>query len=101
MLKVNIADAKAKLSEYLELSAQGEQIVICKHNRPVAELRALQHLRSEPRPVNLAAGQVEILESFFDPLPDSFMAGFLEGEPDLPVMVAEDRPVYGGGPRHK
>ena len=42
MLMVNIADAKAKLSEYLEAVARGETVVICRHNRPVAELRAIE-----------------------------------------------------------
>jgi len=38
MTMVNIADAKARLSEYLELAAGGGEVVICRHNRPVARL---------------------------------------------------------------
>ena len=41
MLMVNIAEAKAKLSEYLEAVARGEQVIICNRNQPVAELRAI------------------------------------------------------------
>ena len=38
MTRVNIAEAKAKLSHYLRLVASGEQVVICERNSPVAEL---------------------------------------------------------------
>jgi hypothetical protein len=41
MIMVNIFEAKAKLSEYLEAVARGERVLICNRNRPVAELRAL------------------------------------------------------------
>ena len=30
MIKVNIHEAKAKLSEYLEAASRGERVVICK-----------------------------------------------------------------------
>ena len=39
MFKVNVFEVKAKLSEYLDRAARGERIVICRHNKPVAELR--------------------------------------------------------------
>ena len=45
MVKVNIAEVKAKLSEFLEIAGRGERVLICKHNRPVAELRAVQAVR--------------------------------------------------------
>jgi prevent-host-death family protein len=41
MTLVNIADAKARLSEYLELASDGKDVVICRHNRPVARLVAV------------------------------------------------------------
>jgi prevent-host-death family protein len=46
MLMVNIAEAKAKLSEYVEAVANGEHVIICNRNRPVAELRAIEAARS-------------------------------------------------------
>ena len=45
MIMVNIADAKSKLSEYIEAVSKGETVVICRHNRPVAELRAIEPAR--------------------------------------------------------
>src|SRR4029450_7291211 len=49
MLMVNIADAKAKLSEYVEAVARGEVVIICNRNKPVAELRAVEQARTDPR----------------------------------------------------
>ena len=45
MLMVNIAEAKAKLSEYVDAVAKGEHVIICNRNRPVAELRAIEPAR--------------------------------------------------------
>ena len=72
MLKVNVFEIKAKLSEFLDRAAKGERIVICRHNKPVAELRAVEHVRTEPRPVGVLPGRpaLELPSSFFDPLPD-------------------------------
>lgn len=39
MFLVNIAEAKAKLSELLERVEQGETVLLCRRNVPVAELR--------------------------------------------------------------
>src|SRR5437667_260666 len=41
MIKVNVFEVKAKLSEYLDRAARGDRIVIYRHNKPVAELRAV------------------------------------------------------------
>jgi prevent-host-death family protein len=72
MSKVNVFEVKAKLSEYLDRAMRGERIVICRHNKPVAELRAIEEVRTEPRPVGPLRGRptFEIPPSFFDPLPE-------------------------------
>ncbi len=94
MTKVNIAQMKARLSEFLEIAARGERVLICKHNRPVAELRAVQAVRTDPRPIGGAAGQFVVPGSFFDPLPDDMVAGFMGAAIDLPVRVAEEPATY-------
>jgi prevent-host-death family protein len=76
MIVVNIFEAKAKLSEYLDMAAQGERVLICKRNRPVAELHAVQSARTTPRPIGLARGRFVVPPSFFDPLPDDILGGF-------------------------
>ena len=95
MVKVNIAEVKAKLSEFLEIAGRGERVLICKHNRPVAELRAVQAVRTEPRPIGGAAGQFEVPAAFFEPLPDELVAGFMGSTSDLPVRAAEQPATYG------
>ena len=102
MIVINIHEAKAKLSEYLDKVAAGEQVVICKRNRPVAELRAVQEKRTEPRPLGGAKGIV-IPSSFFEPMPDDWLDAFYNGpivsKPDNPSRVAETSPTYGRAPR--
>lgn len=39
-VEVNIADLKARLSEFVERAEQGEEVVVCRRNRPVATLAA-------------------------------------------------------------
>lgn len=79
MLRVNIHEAKANLSRYLDAVASGETVVICNRNVPVAELRPLRQTRDQPRPIGLARGTFEVPASFFEPLPDEVVAAF-EGE---------------------
>lgn len=71
MIKANIFEVKAKLSEYLDRATHGERIVICRHNKPVAELRAVDDVRTEPRPIGPLPGRptFTIPASFFEPLP--------------------------------
>jgi prevent-host-death family protein len=76
VIVLNTHEAKTHFSRYLELVEKGEVIVICRRNQPVAELRAVQPLRVEPRPIGLAAGDFEVTDAFFDPLPDDLLAAF-------------------------
>ena len=79
MIMVNIHEAKARLSHLIEMVASGERVVLCKRNTPVAELRAISQPVRGTRPVGLAKqdhGELELPESFFDPLPDELIEGF-------------------------
>ena len=101
MIMVNIHEIKAKLSEYLEAVGRGERVLICKRNQPVAELRAVPHQRTEPRPIGGASG-VEVLPSFFEPLPEDLVDAF-EGAASYRMprarrsRVAEHGRRYGDG----
>ena len=99
MLIVNIYEAKAKLSQFLDLAARGERVLICKRNRPIAELRAVESVRTEPRPIGLARGHVTVPDSFFRPLPDDMLDAFDGVEPRaglLHVTDASASATYGG-----
>jgi antitoxin (DNA-binding transcriptional repressor) of toxin-antitoxin stability system len=106
MKVINIYEAKAKLSEYLDAVAGGERVLICKRNQPVAELRAIPGARTSPRPIGKAAGRLQVPAAFFEPLPDEIADGFagLE-EPPRPVRrparVAETPGDYRVGSRSR
>lgn len=80
MVKASVFDLKAKLSDYLDRAARGEHIMVCRHNKPVAELRPVEAARTAPRPVGPLPGRptFDIPASFFDPMPDTEL-GVWEG----------------------
>jgi prevent-host-death family protein len=106
MSKVNVFEVKAKLSEYLARVAQGERIVIYRHNTPVAELGPVQVVRTEPRPIGPLPGRptFEVPASFFEPLPDDELdrwegKGTDSASVMWPTKVAEEKAQYGAPPR--
>ena len=97
IMKVNIFEAKARLSEFLDAVESGEQVVICKRNRPVAELTKVRAAPTAPRPVGGAKGQVSVPAAFFDPLPGEFVEAFhpVAASPEQrPMRVAERGPEH-------
>jgi prevent-host-death family protein len=112
MIQVNVFEMKAKLSEYLDRAARGERIIVCRHNKPVAELRPLEQTRREPRPIGPLPGETpfEVPPSFFEPLTDDEL-DLWEGVPSNDPLsdwrkadaktrrVAQGRLEYGKRPR--
>jgi antitoxin (DNA-binding transcriptional repressor) of toxin-antitoxin stability system len=95
MIVVNIAEAKAKLSEYLEAVSRGETVVVCRHNRPVAELRAIEAPRTRSRDLSpMFPGETFMTDAFFEPMSAADLQEWEAGEP-LPARVAEEAPPYG------
>ena len=82
MRTVNISQAKSHLSRLVEEAAGGEEIVIAKHNRPMARLVALE-TSARPRKPGGWEGQVWMAEDFDAPLPKELETGFYGdgGEP--------------------
>lgn len=76
MVKVNIHQAKTHLSRYLAQVEQGETVLVCRRNEPIAEIRPVKHPQVERRPVDLAAGTFEVPDSFYEPLPDDLVDAF-------------------------
>jgi prevent-host-death family protein len=79
MIRVNIYDAKARLSEYLARAEAGETVVICRRNIPVAELRGVARSSAQKRPVGLAKGLFEVPDDFDAPLPSEVLEAFEGG----------------------
>lgn len=77
MTKVNIHDAKTHLSKYLDRVEAGEIIVLCRHNKPVAELRPLPPERPhKPRVLGMDQGKFQVGPEFFEPLPEDMLRYF-------------------------
>ncbi|MGH9408485.1 MAG: type II toxin-antitoxin system Phd/YefM family antitoxin [Vicinamibacterales bacterium] len=87
---VNIAEAKAKLSELVEAAARGETVVICNRNQPVAELKPIESARKTPRDLSPIYPDWTIDPAFFEPLSDEELAQWYGGDPsEVPSRLAE------------
>lgn len=76
MIRANVHEIKTHFSEYLAEVEQGETVLICKRNIPIAEIHPLPPRYTELRPVGLAKSAFDIPPSFFDPLPEDILKGF-------------------------
>lgn len=79
MIRLNMHEAKTHLSRYVAQLREGETILLCRRNEPVAEIRALPSTRKKRRPFGLARGQFTVPDSFFEPLPEEVVASFQAG----------------------
>jgi len=76
--KVNIHDAKTRLSQLVERVEAGEEIVIARAGRPVARLAPLRS-RKARRKLGLLDGCFRIPDDFNAPLPDEVLRRFWGG----------------------
>ena len=75
MIRVNIADAKARFSAYLASVEAGETVVVCRRNVPVAEISRVPRPERTARPAGLDRGMV-VPSSFFEPLSEDLLDAF-------------------------
>jgi antitoxin (DNA-binding transcriptional repressor) of toxin-antitoxin stability system len=71
MIKANIADVKAHLSQYLRQVKEGETLIICERNVPVYEVRPIA---GKPRPLGFAKGEIRFLPGWDDPMTEEELA---------------------------
>jgi len=84
MTKVNIQQAKTHLSRYIDQVEKGDVIVLCRHNRPVAELRPIGAEQTRtPRIPGLLKGRIHWEPGAFAPMTDEEIAEF-DGSPIVP-----------------
>ena len=67
MNMVNIAEAKAKFSEIARRVESGERIVICKNNKPFAQMTPLKLTSEGKRPLGIAKGLMPLPDDFNEP----------------------------------
>jgi antitoxin (DNA-binding transcriptional repressor) of toxin-antitoxin stability system len=76
MIRVNIHEAKTHLSKYLSRLEQGEKIILCKRNIPIAEIVPIHRKDANTRPIGLAEGEFSLSPDFFSPLPQEIQDAF-------------------------
>ena len=75
MDKVNIYEAKTRLSQLVDKAAAGEDVIVSRNGKPVVRITRLQ---PEPRRIRFGVlrGKLRIGPDFDAPLPDEVLAGF-------------------------
>ncbi len=79
MLQLNINEVKTHLSATLTKVEQGETVIICKRNKPIAEIRPIRKPRKKKRPLGLMGKKYpdfKVPDDINDPLPDDILALF-------------------------
>ena len=78
MSTYNVHEAKSNLSRLLQKTAAGEEVIIMRDGKPVAELIPYR-VRGRKRQLGFAAGQIEMAEGWERPITDTEAAAFLGG----------------------
>ena len=77
MLQVNVREARTHLSRYLNAAENGEVVVLCRHHKPVAELRPIPAAPSSPGIPRFGLWEgFGVSDGFFEPLPDDLAKAF-------------------------
>ncbi len=69
MTKLNVHEAKTHLSRYLDRVEAGETIILCRHNKPIAEVRPIKSPAKRKRVFGVYEG-FGVSPRFFEPLPE-------------------------------
>jgi prevent-host-death family protein len=97
MLQINLHEAKAKLTQFLDAALRGERVVIARRNVPLVELVPVVRPPSTPRPIGAGPKEAgyELPDAFWEPLPADLLAAFEGG----PRRAPEDEAGSGQGTR--
>ena len=71
-----LVDARSLPEEDLPLLEQGETIILCKRNVPIAEIRPIEKRRTKPQELGFMKGLFEVTDAFFEPLAEDILAAF-------------------------
>ena len=75
MKAVNLQDAKTHLSRYVDDVEQGEVVILCRHNKPIAEIRSIERPEEGTPEFGIYDG-FGVSPEFFEPLPDDLLRAF-------------------------
>jgi antitoxin (DNA-binding transcriptional repressor) of toxin-antitoxin stability system len=82
MISLNINEIKTHFSRFLAKVSNGETVIVCKRNVPIAEIKPIAAPPKKRRPIGLAGKEYpefQLSDAFFEPLPDDIAAAF-DGE---------------------
>lgn len=97
IMMVNIAEAKAKLSELVDAAARGERVIICNRNQPVAELRPVEAVSTKARDLTpMFPGEQFMTDAFFEPMSEEELEEWYGGPVFPSGRVAETHATYSG-----
>jgi len=86
MLHLNVNEVKSHLSATLAKVKTGKTIIVCKRNKPIAEIRPLTNREQTPLKKRTAGygakkyPQFKLPDNFNAPLPAKFLSHFTEVE---------------------
>ncbi|SPJ25967.1 hypothetical protein PAA8504_03823 [Palleronia abyssalis] len=72
-MQMNIAEAKAKLSELIAAAERGEEVVLARGGHPVVRIVAAFPTKPKFR-FGVAAGEVDRVPDFFEPMAEDELA---------------------------
>lgn len=79
MINLNINEIKTQFSSCISRVSNGETVVVCKRNVPVAVIKPIAAFPKKKRPIGLAGKEYpdfKISDAFFEPLPDDMVVAF-------------------------
>jgi antitoxin (DNA-binding transcriptional repressor) of toxin-antitoxin stability system len=76
MNQVNIHEIKANFAKYLGKVAQGETLIICKHNKPFVQMSPLQKPKPVKRILGSGKGSLKVSPDCFEPWPKDYLDFF-------------------------
>ena len=72
----NVYEAKTKLSQIIEATLNGEEVIIARSGKPL--VRMIPYLKEGKRKLGTLKGKVKMAADFNDPLPEDLLADFYE-----------------------
>jgi antitoxin (DNA-binding transcriptional repressor) of toxin-antitoxin stability system len=76
MSTISVEDIQRNPLAFLDRIAAGEALLVMQGERPVAEVRPMSSLPTQPRPYGLCAGEFKVPADFDRPLPDDVLQEF-------------------------
>jgi prevent-host-death family protein len=67
--RLNVHEAKTHLSRYLDRVEAGETLILCRHNKPIAEVRPIKPRAKKKRVFGIYDG-FGVSPEFFEPMPE-------------------------------